>query len=87
MSGGGRRLVAIAVLAAVVVAGSVGFSSAQQVPLPASSIPKFVEPLPVFTPDIRVDGTRPLERDGVGRAPLLISAHSEPSRGGYSPGL
>lgn len=60
MSESETRTVAIAVLAAVVVAGSLGLASAQQVPLPASSIPKFVEPLPVFTPDFRVDGKKPL---------------------------
>ncbi len=52
----GRRSV---VLLAVAAAGA-GLATAQQVPLNGTAIPKFVEPLPVFTPAVRADGTKPL---------------------------
>ena len=56
-----KRLFILAALLAGSVLASTGLAAAQQIPLPGTSIPKFVEPLPVFTPAVRADGTKPLK--------------------------
>ena len=50
-------LAVVTALAICMVAGAAAY--AQQVPLPGTSIPKYVDPLPRFP--VRVDGTQPLQ--------------------------